>query len=317
MTKLFCFCLISFASLTFAQNYPTAPKPGAYSKTIAARFASEGQMEVRPGSAPSEKTFLFFGEKRTPRDFIFPIAFKAGLKDATASIVRQDKNVFIDQTEIANIQYKEFLYYINKDSFMSTFEQMKPVLSEEQYDNYFLNPNHHFSPVFGISHPQANSFCRWRAAVLNGALNDAGIFNLTFVGRLPRESEWMSVATEAKNLIKPIAYKLTPADILYLKQVRPTDLSVFNFKEGTVLNALTANLKGDNTLREPMYVYSHVATNRPIYHLIGNVAEWTAEGYLKGGDLTTSLTDDIVTKRFEENDILFKGFRCVCELVKQ
>jgi formylglycine-generating enzyme len=88
---------------------------------------------------------------------------------------------FIDETEVANIHYREYLHWLQR-----TFgdEAFYPMLAEkarpdslvwrselgynEPYvEYYFRHPSFNYYPVVGVTWKQANDFCKWRTDRVN------------------------------------------------------------------------------------------------------------------------------------------------------
>ena len=121
-------------------------------------------------------------------------------------------SLFIDETELANVHWQEFLFYIRKDSSQEFYYSMhpdtlvwaqrtlpKPSMSNvELSTRYFRSPEYQFYPVAGISYEQAQAYARWRSAVVSQVLNKhENLVKLGLVGmrievqyRLPTEKEW-------------------------------------------------------------------------------------------------------------------------------
>ncbi len=100
---------------------------------------------------------------------------------------------YIDQTEVANIHYREYLYWLNR-----TYDPQDPMFakvlpnalpdtmvwrSELSYNEpyveyYFRHPSFNYYPVVGVTWKQANDYCQWRGNRVNElALIKKGIAN--------------------------------------------------------------------------------------------------------------------------------------------
>ncbi len=89
---------------------------------------------------------------------------------------------YMDQTEVANIHYREYLYWLNK-----TYDSQDPMYAtvldkalpdtlvwrselsyNEPYVNYyFRHPSFNYYPVVGVTWKQANDYCMWRGDRVN------------------------------------------------------------------------------------------------------------------------------------------------------
>ncbi|UAY51417.1 SUMF1/EgtB/PvdO family nonheme iron enzyme [Ferruginibacter albus] len=85
---------------------------------------------------------------------------------------------FIDETEVANVHYREYLYWLN-NTFSGDTAIMRKALPDtlcwrqelaynEPYVEYYLRyPAYNYYPVVGVSWLQAHDFCVWRTDRVN------------------------------------------------------------------------------------------------------------------------------------------------------
>jgi sulfatase modifying factor 1 len=98
---------------------------------------------------------------------------------------------YMDETEVSNIAYREYLYWLNRifgEQYPELVRKAIPDtlvwLSELAYNepyvrNYFRMPSYNEYPVVGITWLQANEFCRWRTDRVNeGLMVKEGILEL-------------------------------------------------------------------------------------------------------------------------------------------
>ena len=95
---------------------------------------------------------------------------------------------YIDQTEVANIHYREYLYWLNAvfdaDEFKAVRDAALPdtlcwrselAYNEPLVEYYFRHPSYNYYPVVGVTWRQAHDFCQWRSDRVNEkALVDKG-----------------------------------------------------------------------------------------------------------------------------------------------
>ncbi len=87
---------------------------------------------------------------------------------------------YIDQSEVANIHYREYLYWINNvfdgDEFKAVREGALPdtlvwrselAYNEPMVEYYFRHPSYNYYPVVGVTWQQAHDFCLWRTDRVN------------------------------------------------------------------------------------------------------------------------------------------------------
>jgi gliding motility-associated lipoprotein GldJ len=100
---------------------------------------------------------------------------------------------YMDETEVANIDYKEYLYWLS-NTFGATYPEVlqkalpdtlvwreELAYNEPFVETYFRHPSYDEYPVVGVSWNQANEYCKWRTDRVNemvlirrGILNQNG-----------------------------------------------------------------------------------------------------------------------------------------------
>nr|WP_240676086.1 gliding motility lipoprotein GldJ [Botryobacter ruber] len=83
---------------------------------------------------------------------------------------------YMDETEVANIHWLEYLHYLKRDSVPEVYQAALPDTTvwsrqlsfNDPYVTYYLRyPGFRFFPVVGVSWLQATDFCLWRTAKVN------------------------------------------------------------------------------------------------------------------------------------------------------
>jgi formylglycine-generating enzyme len=87
---------------------------------------------------------------------------------------------YIDRTEVANIHYREYMYWINNvfdgDEYAAVRNGALPdtmvwrselAYNEPLVEYYFRHPSYNYYPVVGVSWRQAHDFCLWRSDRVN------------------------------------------------------------------------------------------------------------------------------------------------------
>ncbi len=98
---------------------------------------------------------------------------------------------YMDETEVTNIMYREYLYWLNKlygDSYPEVYKNSLPdtlvwreelSYNEPFVETYFRHPAYDDYPVVGVNWLQANDFASWRTDWVNKMiLVERGILNL-------------------------------------------------------------------------------------------------------------------------------------------
>ena len=86
---------------------------------------------------------------------------------------------YMDQTEVANVHYREYLYWLSRvfgTDFPEVYRNALPdtlvwrsqLAYHEPYVEYYLrHPAYNYYPVVGVSWVQATEFCKWRTDRVN------------------------------------------------------------------------------------------------------------------------------------------------------
>jgi len=114
---------------------------------------------------------------------------------------------YIDETEVRNIDYREYLYWlvrvfgndypqVYKKALPDTLVWRRKLAYNEPYvEYYFRHPAYRDYPVVGITWVQADAFCTWRTDRVNeGILISRGIFD---VGTIANQTNEENFNTEA------------------------------------------------------------------------------------------------------------------------
>ena len=291
-------------------------------------------------------------------------------------------NVYLDKTEVANLDYLEFLFYISKDSSiedclkyiphagatgdMDNLMDPKGVRWSASYryielgiptlhglySIYLQYPGFRYYPVVGISHSQAQAFCRWKSEAYTqlhrsdtlwvGQGNRRRGYTLKYEFRLPTEEEWELAASFSLPPTQQFVhdnrqrrkdrYKVIQDSMV----VRLLEEQEIPFTEDTYLFSPPAQVKGgawlsngeyldiENSPYQPPFeqegiptnVYSHPPSDMGVFQLYGNVAEMIARpGMAKGGSYLHSAKDLSPTFQLPYSQPThWLGFRTVCEV---
>ncbi|SHK89515.1 formylglycine-generating enzyme family protein [Hymenobacter psychrotolerans] len=133
--------------------------------------------------------------------------------------IRLAENLFIDESEVANIHWLEYLQQVRLDSSETYYRSQLPdstvwkavaaapptaVAGAPTVIMYFRYPGFRYFPVVGISYEQAVAYCKWRSAVVNKSVLESADFqkkhpelrgyDVSVEYRLPTEAEWLQAA---------------------------------------------------------------------------------------------------------------------------
>lgn len=216
-----------------------------------------------------------------------------GEKDIEYSFDNRKRQVsvssfYMDETEVSNLDYKEFLYYILQDSGEFMYNTLYPDTSIWLRDFTYNDPMHeyYFShiafntyPVVGITWHKANVFCQWRTARVNNKLLEKDPEAILWPRyRLPTESEW---EYGARGLLEQENYTWEG------KSLRtPYGDFKANFKRGRgdyqgwaggSSGKLYRHLTDGATYTAPVKAF--YPNDFGLYNMAGNVAEWCEDTY--------------------------------------
>ncbi|MEQ9466477.1 MAG: SUMF1/EgtB/PvdO family nonheme iron enzyme [Ekhidna sp.] len=247
-------------------------------------------------------------------------------------------SLFLDKTEVANIHWLEYEYYVKSDSSETFYNSILPaqVVTENYRPDYFRHPAYRYHPVVGITYAQAREYCKWRTKMVNTKLSkENASYRVKY--RLPSEHEWEIAARKLDSLdtsinIKPLVwemiqagdkrkvYSMYPDRDIKLKQLKK---EIKEYAQGEhipfVLSKeypwfITLEEQLPQGINDPSYSFDLGYT-----HLIGNVAEMVAEpGIVKGGSWRHKLSVSFPSKRIQTDPKKaydWVGFRCIAEIV--
>lgn len=86
---------------------------------------------------------------------------------------------YMDETEVRNIDYQEYLYWISRvygETYPEVWKRALPdtmvwreelAYNEPMVENYFRAPDYYEYPIVGVNWFQANDYCKWRTDRVN------------------------------------------------------------------------------------------------------------------------------------------------------
>ena len=160
---------------------PTASKPGKYSSTTGIEYNTEKGMAVANfKQVPEGPGLIFIEGGRT--------VLGSQSEDVTMTHDNIERTVtiasfYMDEAEVANIHWLEYLHFIRTDSAEEFYQSALPDTTvwardlsfNDPYVTYYLRyPGFRYFPVVGVSWLQADDYCTWRTAQVNQRLAGGG-----------------------------------------------------------------------------------------------------------------------------------------------
>ncbi|WP_158860847.1 gliding motility lipoprotein GldJ [Lunatibacter salilacus] len=295
----------------------TASNPGGASASTGAQYSFDDDDTTR---------FQVF---RLPREVIGPkLKFVQGGRAVLGSqeqdIMGFRDNVertvtvasfYMDETEVTNVDYKEFLFEIANNTkrgiSQDSLQKLQPndnvweglMSYNDVYATYYFRyPGFNFYPVAGVSWSQANVYSQWRTVYVNelssirneldSALTQNQLIErgVTFPAyRLPNEAEWEFAAkamvgtqymdeNQENGRIYPWDGR-GPRNPYNIKRKSRQGDFLANFKRGRGDYAgISGSVSNDGDII-PTNVYNYPPNDFGLYNMAGNMNEWVQDVY--------------------------------------
>lgn len=223
-------------------------------------------------------------------------------EDVPATQINLNKQVtiggfYMDDTEITNNEYRQFVDVMLNDSLEVLGEQyimtelypdttvwvndFSHHMGDPMMEYYYAHPAFDEYPVVGVDWFAAKYFCEWRTKHMNNWRAEQGLWKMPNF-RLPSEAEWEYAARGGRDMAK------YPWGNPYIRNAKGCMLA--NFKPGR------GNYYDDGFMYTAP-VASYFSNDFGLYDMAGNVSEWCEDAFYEAAvpivwDLNPTYNDD-------------------------
>ncbi len=157
---------------------PSATNPGRNSSITGVEYNRKEGFQVNANfkGQPTGPNLVFIeGGRFVMGSLEEDVMYSRDNRERTVTV----QSFYMDETEIANIHYLEYLSAIQKDSTAEAYTAALPdttvwsdplAFNDSYVDHYLRYPGFRFFPVVGVSWEQASDFADWRTITVNNEL---------------------------------------------------------------------------------------------------------------------------------------------------
>ncbi|SDE64378.1 gliding motility-associated lipoprotein GldJ/gliding motility-associated lipoprotein GldJ,TIGR03530 [Dyadobacter soli] len=173
--------IVLLAATACSKKKPTSLKPGKTSSKTGLAYNGKDGFEVKQYKAlPAGPDLVYIeGGRFTMGSLEEDVMTRRDNPKRTVSI----QSFYMDQTEVANVHYLEYLNAVQRDSSEEFYAKALPdtnvwfnelSFNDSYVTMYLRHPGFRLYPVVGVSWVQANDYCAWRTAAVSQSNNAKG-----------------------------------------------------------------------------------------------------------------------------------------------
>jgi formylglycine-generating enzyme required for sulfatase activity len=237
-------------------------------------------------------------------------------------------STFIDETEIRNIDYLEFLFWLSSHDTVAYKQMLPDSVSVTRFFhtphslNYYLrHPAYRDYPCTGISYEQAVAYCKWRTKMVNSFIyiqnhGGAKMFPNDTIDQLqtPMYVEYTLPTQEQWEYASAAGLSYPDFPFGYYSLLDKNKIPVSRTSEGELLfRQLRYNSRANNCW-SPQYYYTSLdpvdpatsgsPNNFGIYNMLGNVSEIIQDSAFKGLNSQTDLKGLVIRSQSQDYILL-------------
>jgi formylglycine-generating enzyme required for sulfatase activity len=184
---------------------------------------------------------------------------------------------YVDKTEILNIHWLEYQYYLKKELDESEYWKISPDSS----NNWYELRETRYEPTTLITYEQAKAYCEWRSEVVSEN------FGIDITYRLPTEIEWDLIAE-----------------------------TIISKEREKIIRSLNKLNKSLVKKKDQYFLQKRESPGNNLYDLFSNVSEMTAtKGIAKGGNNVQLFELENINQTIKYNEPNpYLGFHCIAEI---
>ena len=173
--------LATVAIASCKSKHPTSVQPGKKSTATGIAYNQKEGFQVKSFKAPNGGPNLIFieGGRFTMGALEEDVMNSRDNRERTVSI----QSFYMDETEMANIHYLEYLNAIQRDSSEEVYQKALPdttvwanqlSFNDSYVTQYLRYPSFRYYPVVGVKWTQATDYALWRTEAVNNELAKGG-----------------------------------------------------------------------------------------------------------------------------------------------